>query len=377
AGQFAPGQTEGEHLLAHELAHTVQQDGATGAGDASDGGALEHEASRAADAAVGGGRAAIGPAARAPGLQRDQKPGAGANVDRVEARAALRAYLVEQREKQGGKKLIVTPAVVLGLGTFFNADPSARATAMMYVHSQLDQQVELDSFAAKVADFLPAAVPAADTRPKPIGPKLDTSSPPGLISKVAGAFDRSKAADPRPEEQVAQWKWDFEVGETTKSGGAKGPIKGIPGLITFPALDPFLIARVIGELKKEPAAAAPVAGDQSAVEKLATSVDATLLVPAEAKASGAGSGSWAQAPDVVRSIGRDLELAHRKNNSTIELRLGPSYLGAKDRLAVIAELRRLVKQVRDALPTRPTKVDAVIIYFGDQQVQRVGLWGGD
>jgi len=38
---------------------------------------------------------------------------------------------------------------------------------------------------------------------------------------------------------------------------------------------------------------------------------------------------------------------------------------ATRRLAIIAELRKLVKQVGDSLPTRPTTVDAVIIYFGD------------
>ena len=57
AGQYRPATQEGQHLLAHELAHTVQQGGlqrrAAGSGLATDPlPSLEHEADRAADAAL-------------------------------------------------------------------------------------------------------------------------------------------------------------------------------------------------------------------------------------------------------------------------------------------------------------------------------------
>lgn len=375
-GEYAPDRPDGERLLAHELAHSVQQTGATGAGDAADGRALEGQASAAAEVAARGGRAEIGPAARAPAVQRDSKPGVAEVADRTEARASLRTFLVEQRERQGGKQLIVTPAVVLGIEGFFRADPSARLSVVMYVRPLLDQTVDLDGFAAKVAGYLPASVPSSDTKPKPVGPKLDTSSPPGAIAKVGRAVEKAAAAKPSPEEQEAQWRRDDELGRARKAEGAKGPIPGLPGLILSPMIDPFMIARVVKELKGEPAAAAQGA-DHAAVDKLASGLDPDLLVPAEARASRTGAGSWAEASQVARSLGRELELAHRKNNSTVELRLGGNYRGAKDRLALIHALRRLVKDVRDALPARPTRVDAVIIFFGDQQVQRVGLWSSD
>ncbi len=67
AGQYRPAQRDGLHLLAHELAHTVQQGPARAADpesvdtyttDAADS-PFEHEAERAADAVVEGRRAAV------------------------------------------------------------------------------------------------------------------------------------------------------------------------------------------------------------------------------------------------------------------------------------------------------------------------------
>ncbi|MEZ4398595.1 MAG: DUF4157 domain-containing protein [Kofleriaceae bacterium] len=74
AGQYNPGDPFGMHLLAHEVAHTVQQGGA-GAPQAKltvsqPGDALEHEADRAADAMVAGAPAQVSTGA-APGIHRN------------------------------------------------------------------------------------------------------------------------------------------------------------------------------------------------------------------------------------------------------------------------------------------------------------------
>jgi len=67
SGYFDPGSASGRHLLAHEVAHTVQQAGATPRRQhklevSQPGDALEHEADRAADAMVGGQSARVSPA---------------------------------------------------------------------------------------------------------------------------------------------------------------------------------------------------------------------------------------------------------------------------------------------------------------------------
>jgi hypothetical protein len=67
AGQYAPANERGRRLIAHELAHVVQQSRAAGRKSGQDG-ALERDADRAAEAAVTGRRASIA-ATAAPAIQ--------------------------------------------------------------------------------------------------------------------------------------------------------------------------------------------------------------------------------------------------------------------------------------------------------------------
>ncbi|HWS90093.1 MAG TPA: DUF4157 domain-containing protein [Pyrinomonadaceae bacterium] len=82
AGQYAPGTPAGRHLLAHELAHVVQQREAPSdlqklsiAGSAD--GAHEREADAAADAVMLGGSARVEGRAGAGSVQRQTPPGVG------------------------------------------------------------------------------------------------------------------------------------------------------------------------------------------------------------------------------------------------------------------------------------------------------------
>jgi len=79
AGEYDPGSRAGQHLLAHELAHTVQQQGAAPMRQdkleiSEPGDYHEVEADRVADAALGGGRAAV---SSAGGMQRLARTGEG------------------------------------------------------------------------------------------------------------------------------------------------------------------------------------------------------------------------------------------------------------------------------------------------------------
>jgi Domain of unknown function (DUF4157) len=110
AGQYAPGDPFGLHLLAHEVAHTVQQAGGGAAHTqyklevSSPGDAAEVEADRAADAMVTGAPAVVGAGHGVSRVvQRDaaggsgyegafgQKGGAAAGVEAAGAKAALTA----------------------------------------------------------------------------------------------------------------------------------------------------------------------------------------------------------------------------------------------------------------------------------------------
>jgi hypothetical protein len=88
AERYAPQHGEGRQLIAHELAHVVQQSRAGPLPPSSDGtGALEQDASRAADAVVSGGRvqvataSAVGVAADPEDKKRKRKPNRQVNVD--------------------------------------------------------------------------------------------------------------------------------------------------------------------------------------------------------------------------------------------------------------------------------------------------------
>jgi hypothetical protein len=81
AGQYAPGSDAGQHLLAHEVAHTVQQAGAAPQRQAklevsAPGDASEHEADRAADAMVSGLSFCVGHAPSATAVSRSAEPAA-------------------------------------------------------------------------------------------------------------------------------------------------------------------------------------------------------------------------------------------------------------------------------------------------------------
>lgn len=76
ASHYDPSSSGGQHLLAHEVAHTVQQSGGAQRMQfklevSSPGDSLEHEADRAADAMVSGGAATV---SGASGLSRQQNP---------------------------------------------------------------------------------------------------------------------------------------------------------------------------------------------------------------------------------------------------------------------------------------------------------------
>jgi hypothetical protein len=95
AGQYAPSTREGEHLLAHEVVHTVQQRGGSPARQyklevSSPHDAAEHEADRVADAMVAGQVATIAsaPVSAARMIQRD--PVANAS-EKDEVTPAMRA----------------------------------------------------------------------------------------------------------------------------------------------------------------------------------------------------------------------------------------------------------------------------------------------
>jgi hypothetical protein len=122
AGHYAPETTDGAWLLAHEVAHTVQQRGATAgpqtklevseAGDA-----CEVEADAAANAMMEGRAASV---TAASGVARKIMPDKGHKPDAKEAPKEIRTVITQMTIAEGGKARIVMNAgskrgVTLGL----------------------------------------------------------------------------------------------------------------------------------------------------------------------------------------------------------------------------------------------------------------------
>jgi hypothetical protein len=57
------------------------------------------------------------------------------------------------------------------------------------------------------------------------------------------------------------------------------------------------------------------------------------------------------------------------------LQLGPNYDAVKDREAIVGEVTRLVRLIRDALPHHATKVKWVDLHFGEKLVRRIVVAG--
>jgi hypothetical protein len=146
-GRYEPASTAGQHLLAHEIAHTVQQSGSTTHRQfelevSSPGDPLEQEADRAADAMVSGASAIV-PAASAGALVQRQvhRSRHGGCTEPVNAATSTRDYVrlvgaAEQRLRIAGWS---TERIVHGLTAIyygsrwsrdFNVEHSATRNAM-------------------------------------------------------------------------------------------------------------------------------------------------------------------------------------------------------------------------------------------------------
>ena len=102
AGRYAPHTEEGKHLLAHEVAHVLQQTGETKQGERAFTTNTEHSAERAANTVTSGGaidfalpRTPTGVPALAPGTWTEDVKAAFALTDETKKTAAL-AALVQQ-----------------------------------------------------------------------------------------------------------------------------------------------------------------------------------------------------------------------------------------------------------------------------------------
>jgi hypothetical protein len=353
-----------EHLLAHELAHVAQQRTAAAVTDAvsTPGDAHERAADAAATHAVRGESASPEAAGAPPAVQLQKKSGERAGLDRAAAQQRLEAYFTRVLEQQGGKSVSMTEDVKGTLRRIFLND--------------MPGLLKFDTFLSRTAfpgspTELAAAV--AQYLPDPIDPaRLAHLEIPGAESTKAGRVkDVIKRTEPyvSPETQRQQQEFDRQAKEARRND------KTVVGPFSVDLNRILNIGKRLPKALEKPKHRPKQGGaPNAALDAAIASIDKDALTPAEAR-GGPKANEFADPELVARAIAADLDRAQAGKERSIMLRLDAIYAGVKDRDAIIAEVARIARLVRDALPHRASEVQAIDLYFGDKMVRRISLAG--
>lgn len=375
AGAPTPTSGAGQALLAHELAHVVQQRQAgtvrAGAVDGP-GDRFEQAAEQAARQVAGGQRPTLAGAAGAPPAvqrQRTESPG----LTRAEAQTLLTEFLQRHQTAQGGRSLKVTPAIELAILRMFAQDVMGSGSVEALLKSK-DVPTSATSLAQKVASYLPANVdPARVAHLR--GASAGSNARPSVAERVQGVGDmagRTGAGEPdRPETPPGpstEEKADKDASIARRLHGQGDPTTIGPG-----SVDVLRVWRVIEGLPeawKHPQgrrvdAPAPEARAYPAIEQAIKQVAANALVPAEAK----DAGDWDEAREVARDLARRLDVAQQQHQNSVDLHLSDGYNRVRDPAAITAALARIVQLIRDALPHHASEVRQVNVFFGNKLVR--------
>lgn len=339
AGHSLSESGEGLRLMAHELAHVVQQTG---------GGTTQRTLTRGEPAAV----------QRDSTLKITKKL---SDMSRAEVQQALQEFFEKTMKAQGGKSVRMTEDVKNTIRRILLNDMPALMKLDSYLGSSIfpGSPAEL---AAAVAAYLPDPLEASRLA------HLGASSGPGP-TKMERVGDLVKKTEPfeSPDTLEQKWKFDREATQLRKGEGAVGPFgvdlnrifnvwKGLPGALKSPP----------SQTKAVEARSYPQ------VNAVIDKISKTVLVPTEAKGT-SNADNFADAQLVAQDLARQLDIAYQRKHDRITLQLTPNYNGVKDRADMIREVIKLVQLIRDALPHQASGVSTVDLYFGDRLVQRIPL----
>jgi uncharacterized protein DUF4157 len=371
----SPESNEGKKLLAHELAHVVQQDEASAIDHSAvsqPGDKLEQTADLAATQALSGQKARMQSSGVAPGVQRDPE-----RVSRAEVQAALTEFLERARQAQGGQLLRVTTEVRNAVEMLARApgpmNDTGRAGPNEYMRLTAIQ-VWLNGgllpgrpadFARELARRLPDPFDAAALerlRSMPVSPTTST------VGRVRDLIERSAPGQPdRPEpvrEPTSQERFERGMADQARQSGRPQPTTVGPY-----SVDILRMGRILGGFRgavqgpPRPQRREPEARSYPEVEQAVRQVSNDALVPAEARGQET-AGNFAGAQDVARQLARLLDVAQQQNQSTVDLEMGAAYENVRDLGAIAAEIGRIARLIRDALPHHATNVRTVIVHFG-------------
>jgi Domain of unknown function (DUF4157) len=393
-----PDSVAGQRLLAHELAHVVQQRNA-------------------------------GPVVRrqpAPTGLPDKVPSGMASRDDV--LLALITFLTRVQAGAGTQTLVVSAPVRQALQMLAEGDFSARLRIDLFL-SQKDLPGSPDEFARQAITRLPPVIPRSrldhlerisptepkDTRPTTLGTavgavfdatiaplikrlpisqaqraKIAEAARTAIGDGLVGLVDAAMSSSPVSDDAKAAIHNAVAAAIRQPAAGRKveptspyvqpAPPSAAPPMPALPGGSLQLSAPTNIPLQQSPKVdipergapkpAAPEPPTVGGLDQAIQGLDKNALVPPEAR----GQPAAAKFPDAqlfAREVANALDAAQRAGRFTAQVMLSGVYSDVKDTPALFDEVERIVRVVADALPPHAFKVGEVIVQIEDTYRRRV------
>jgi len=359
---------EAAPLLAHEIAHVVQQRRAGSVENrvSSPGEGSEAAANVAAGQALAGQTASVASGGAVAGAQRQPKKDTVTSDLQQVAVEKITAYLkkvANTNPPQDIKKAKVVRTELTKLA--FSGGPSA---TLFDVNAFLDAPGTSNDPATMATQFV-SKVPritkaALDQLEK--APFIDAQA--STLARVADLVTGSAAGKgpERPPEPgyVSPADRAEEINQKLNAmRGTKPPTTIGPG-----SIDVLQAARIIKGLKstltqKPTKAAAPEAETYPAVTEAIKKMPKDALIPAEAKGK-SDPDQWAETSTFAEELARRMDLAQKSKQTEITVELGYNYANVKNRDSLRDAVEAIIQQLRDALPHHATEVRYVKVTTG-------------
>lgn len=370
----------GKKLLAHELAHTIQQSQNPSRGNlevGEDSTAFERSAEKAAIAASKGQSAPVEASSSAPAIQR--KPRQQKQVKIAEVTAGLQKFFERARQAEKNQEFRVTPQVRAGIDLIFSQDPLGSLRIQSLVN-RLDFPGDPSDFAQQIAKGLSGPVD---------GKLLERLAQMPVREKTPGRFGRlkqlvketkpGKGQKPNlPDPLSGQKRFERgakqleEAGKQPEFSGEEEPKSSTGSKVRNFLLKPRSvdllrvgrIARGLPEAFRGPKPPKPqISALPDAVEQ---AIQGQIQPgPLAAPKDGKDSGGLPDGQEVARALARRMMSAQQNGERKVTLRLGEN-VGKLDKVALFQDVKRIAQIVKGALSTQAAGINQVDLLIGDK-----------
>lgn len=286
-------------------------------------------------------------------------------VPREEVLEPLVKFLTREHQAQGERSLRLTSNISNVIMQLARGDVGRGIGLEKWLASQTTV-ADIAEFAAEVVRRLPPQVHqgAVDRLARGSG-----DTPPGRAGRLKDLVEGTK------EQEESE-----HVLRTRDAEGLPPWRSRRPDLLPDEAPPLIPVSRIIRIIAGLPGAWKPPARPKKAgraeprtypeVERVIREIPEDDLVPIDARAT-PNAGNYADAREFARQLALDLDVAQQEGKESIRIDLGGTYRGIRLSEGIHANLRKIDRIVRRALPHHASAVRRVEIYFGEKQLGTV------